>query len=152
MVGCEERARHAQSSAVSSPNPLRWKNIWMVDEKGEECRVYVLRKRDSAEWQVLAANGDENAQICILAVGKFHRLMAEELSWCACCDVHFAPSDIPHAFVILIPIKRSPTDLTARAFAVCAECNKQEDDWLVDQSVRRDGLAPTTARPGEKIH
>jgi hypothetical protein len=78
MVGCEERARQAQSPAVSPPNPLRWKNIWMVDEKGEECRVYVLRKRDSAEWQALAAKGDENAQICIWAVGKFYRLITDE--------------------------------------------------------------------------
>ena len=67
----------------------------MVDEKGEECRVYVLRKRDSAEWQALAAKSDENAQICIWAVGKFYRLMTDEPSWCACCDVHFVLSDIP---------------------------------------------------------
>lgn len=124
----------------------------MADEKGEECRVYVLRKRDSAAWQGLAAKGDESAQICIWAVGKFYRLMADEPSWCACCDVHFAPSDIPQAFIILIPVNRNPTDITARAFAVCAECSKQEDDWLVDQGVRPDGLAPTTVRPGDKIH
>ena len=124
----------------------------MVDERGEECRVYVLRKRDSAEWQALAAKGDENAQICIWAVGKFYRLMTDEPSWCACCDVHFVLSDIPQAFIILIPVNRNPTDITARAFAVCVECSKQEDDWLIDQVVRRDGLAPTTVRPGDKIH
>jgi hypothetical protein len=43
----------------------------MVNEKGEECRVYILRKRDSAEWQALAAKG-ENAQACVWAVGKFY--------------------------------------------------------------------------------
>jgi hypothetical protein len=123
----------------------------MVDGKGEECRVYVLRKPDSAEWQSLAAKGDENAEICILAVGKFYRLINDEPSWCACCDLHFVPSDIPQAFIILIPIKRNPTDITARAFAVCDECSEQEDDWLVDHGVRRDGLAPTTVHPGDKI-
>jgi hypothetical protein len=124
----------------------------MVDEKGEECRVYVLRRRDSAEWQGSAAKGDENAEICILAVGKFYRLMNDEPSWCACCDVRFAPSDIPQAFIILIPVKRNPADVTARAFAVCDECSKQEDDWLVDHGVRRDRLAPTTVRAGDTIH
>lgn len=124
----------------------------MVYEKGEECRVYILRKRDSAEWQVSAAKGDESAQACVWAVGKFYRMMADEPSWCGCCDALFASGDIPQAFIILLPVERNPTDITARAFAVCAECGKQEDDWLVDQGMRRDGLAPTTARPGDKIH
>jgi hypothetical protein len=123
----------------------------MADEKGEECRAYVVRKRDGAAWQDLAAKGDENARTCIWAVGKFYRLMTDEPSWCACCNMQFAANDIPQAFIILIPVKRNPRDITARAFAVCAECNKQEDDWLVDQGVRRDGLAPTTARPGDII-
>jgi hypothetical protein len=120
----------------------------MVDEKGEECRVYILRKRDSAEWQALALKS-ENAQACVWAVGKFYRMMADEPSWCGCCDALFASGDIPQAFIILLPVERNPKDITARA---CAECGKQEDDWLVDQGVRRDGLAPTTARSGDKTH
>ena len=47
----------------------------MVYEKGEECRVYIVRKRDSAEWQALAAKGEERAQACVWAVGKFYRLI-----------------------------------------------------------------------------
>jgi len=34
----------------------------MVDEKGEECRVSILRKRDSADWEALAGSDDESAQ------------------------------------------------------------------------------------------
>lgn len=123
-----------------------------MGEKGEECRVYVLRKRDSAKWETLAARGDENAQACVLAAGKFFRTMADEPSWCGCCDALFALGDIPQAFIILIPVERNPTAISARAFAVCVECGKQEDDWLINQGVRRQGLAPTTARPGDKIH
>jgi hypothetical protein len=124
----------------------------MMDEKGEECRVYILRKRDSAEWQALAARRDESAQACVWAVGKFYRMMADEPSWCGCCDALFASGDIPQAFIVLLPVERNATDITARAFAVCTECSKQEDDWLVDQGARRDGLALTTARPGDNIH
>jgi hypothetical protein len=123
----------------------------MGEERGEECQVYILRKGDSAEWQALAAKGDGNAQICVWAVGKFYRLMADEPSWCGCCEVLFSSGDIPQAFIILLP-ERNPADPTARAFAVCAECVKQEDNWLVDQGVRRQGLAPTKARPGDIIH
>jgi hypothetical protein len=117
-----------------------------------ECRVHILRKRDSAEWEASAAKGDENAQTCVLAVGKFYRLMAEEPSWCGCCDVLFTPGNIPQAFIVLVAVERNPTDISARTFAVCAECSKQEDQWLVEQGVRREGLAPTTARAGDKIH
>jgi hypothetical protein len=122
-----------------------------MDERGEVCRVYVLRKRDSAEWERLAAR-DETANLCILAAGKFYRLMAKEPSWCGCCDSLFAQNDAPQAFIVLLPIERDSKNLTARAFAVCAECDKQEDQWLIDQTLVKSGLAPTKARLGHSIH
>ena len=115
-------------------------------KKGEKCRVYILRKQDSAKWETLAARGEENAQLSVLAVGNFCRLMAKEPSWCACCETLFISGDIPQAFIVLIPVDITE-NVSARAFAVCVECSKQEDPWLRDQSVLRKGLAPTTARP-----
>jgi hypothetical protein len=122
-----------------------------VCEKGEKCRVYILRKQDCAKWETSAARGEENARLCVFAVGNFYRLMAKEPSWCACCETLFIAGDIPQAFIVLIPVDITE-NILARAFAVCVECSKQEDPWLIDQSVLRKGLAPTTARPGDKIH
>jgi len=78
--------------------------------------------------------------------------MATEHSACSCCDTVFSQGDVPRAFIVLIPVEQDPEKVKAKAGAVCSECSKHDDEWLVDQGVHRKGLSVTTARPGDQTH
>ena len=124
----------------------------MADEKGEKCRIHILRWQDRAMWKAEVASGNQVAKLCSWAASKFVRAMPEEASWCACCDTLFASGDKPRAFIILIPIEYDSEKVRASAVAVCSECSKHDDEWLKAQGLWRKGLPPTPARPGDKLH
>jgi hypothetical protein len=95
---------------------------------------------------------DDVAKLCINAASNFVRAIPNEAAGCCCCDTFFSPDDKPPAFIILIPVEEDPEIVRAHAKAVCAECSSHDDEWLIEQGVRREGLAPTPPRPGDRVH
>jgi hypothetical protein len=126
----------------------------MASDKSEfeECRAYIVRREDQKEWLAKAEGGDEAAKLCLSAAANFMRAITNEPSGCACCDTLFGRVDVPPAFIILIPVERDPVKVRAHAMAVCAECSKHDNKWLLDQGPKRQGLSASLARPGDKIH
>lgn len=122
------------------------------EEVVENFRVYIVRKEHQKQWRAKAQDGDDTAKLCVNAAANFMKAVPNEPCGCCCCDTLFSPSDVPHAFIVLIPNERDSAKIKAHAFGVCIECSKRDDEWLVDQGVHREGLAPTAARPGDKIH
>ena len=124
-----------------------------MEPKTEEFRVYIVRRQHLDEWRAKMDGGDEIAKTCLWAIKNFLDEMPTEHSVCSCCDMVFPPRRVPRAFIVLIPAEYDPQTVKARAAAVCRECSKQEDKWLVDQGIRReDGLPPTGLRPGDRVH
>lgn len=116
----------------------------------DDFHVHVIRGKDQKEWMAKARGGDEQAKLCWWVVTSFVEAMPNEHSVCGCCDTLFSAGEAPQAFIVLIPA--DPEAKASAAIGVCSECSKHDDNWLVDQGVRREGLAPTTARPGDRIH
>jgi hypothetical protein len=124
----------------------------MQENETEECRVYIVRKEDQKEWRAKAQNGDDVAKLCINTAGNFMRAIPNAPMGCCCCDTLFSSDDKPPAFIILVPVEEDPNMVRANARAVCSECGRHDNAWLIEQGVRREGLAPTPARPGDQIH
>jgi hypothetical protein len=122
------------------------------NEDVEDLQVYVMRQKDRNEWLAKARGGDDLAALCWLAAVNWMKGLATEHCVCSCCDMVFSGGDVPHAFIVLIPAKYDPETVMADAGGVCSECSKHDDKWLVDQGVRRQGLSPTEARPGDQVH
>jgi len=111
----------------------------MAADKSEFEQVFphVVRREHQKDWWVKAANGDEQAKLCMSAATHFMRAIPKGTSACACCDVPFSPGDVPQAFIVLIPVERDPERTRAHALPVCAECSKHDDTWLVRQGPQR---------------
>jgi hypothetical protein len=123
------------------------------DDAGEAHRIYVLRRADKEEWTAKAHADDEMALRCISAVRIFMRDLSNgEPIHCGCCEGLFSSSDVPEAILVLIPVKYDPDNVTVQAWAMCKECSKHDDRWLIDYGPKRKGLAPTPPRSGQTIH
>jgi len=122
-------------------------------DAGEAHHIYVLRQADKEEWEAKARTGDEIARRCISAVKNFARgLLNGELTLSGCCERLFLSSDVPQAFLVLIPVKYDPNHVTVQVWGMCEECSKHDNQWLVDQGPKREGLAPTPPRSGQTSH
>jgi hypothetical protein len=108
----------------------------------EDCCVYIVRKEDHKQWMVNAERGDLTAELCIQAVDRVRRAIPNELGHCCCCDTRFRPDDNPAAFIVLIPVNSNLEMITAHASAVCSECGTHDAQWLIEQGVRKEWLAP----------
>jgi len=124
----------------------------MQENEAEKYRVYIVRKENRNEWRTKAQNGDDVAKLCINTAANFMRAIPHEPMGCGCCDTPFLPNDRPPTFIVLIPVEEDPEKVRARAMAVCLECSKHDDAWLIEQGPRREGLSPTSARSTDKIH
>ncbi len=117
----------------------------------ENCCVYILRHTDSDRW-IANAETDDAVKLCLWAALEYMRSLGAEFSACACCDTVFSQAYIPESFVVLIPVEEDLQTVKADVRGVCLECSKHDDDWLIDQGVHREGLAPTPARLGDSIN
>jgi hypothetical protein len=123
-----------------------------VKDKVESCHIFILRKKHARKWRAKAQAGDDLAKLCISASANFVKAILNEPTGCSCCDTAFSPDDKPPAFIVLVPVKIDPHVARAHAKAVCSECAKHDDGWLVEQGVNREGLAITPTRRGDQIH
>jgi hypothetical protein len=98
----------------------------------EACCAYIVRKENQKHWRAKARSGDDTAKLCINAAANFMKAIPNEPSGCCCCDALFSFDDKPPAFIVLIPLKEDPEVVRAHAKAVCAECSKHDDKWLID--------------------
>jgi hypothetical protein len=118
-------------------------------------QAFVVRREDQNEWTAEAEGGDEEAEICLWAVGKFMNALPNTRCCCGCCDLMFSEHDSPQAFVVLVHrVKEGSNTVRAAAMGVCTECSEHDDEWLIEQGPRREPgrLAPTPPRSGDKIH
>ncbi len=115
--------------------------------EGENCDGYIVRRKDQREWIAKAKSGDEAARICVAAASNYMKAIPDQPSTCGCCDTPFLLGYIPQAFLVLIPTRRDPKKSKAYTRAVCWECSKHDDRWLVEHGVRRVGLAPAAGAP-----
>jgi hypothetical protein len=122
------------------------------DEITAAFRFHIMRYEDRYAWRAKARSGGETANICLWAAENWMKDLPTEHSVCPCCHTVFSPTDVPRAFIVLIPVETDPERVKARAAGVCAECCKHDDQWLVAQGLGLTGLAPTTARPGDRVH
>jgi hypothetical protein len=60
------------------------------------------------------------------------------------CETLFSPSNLPEAFIVLIPVEHDPKDFSTQTRGVCSECSNNDNRWKVDNG--------STARPGDKLH
>jgi hypothetical protein len=118
----------------------------------EECRVHVMRHKDRTAWIVKANSGDRVAELCLLAISRWMNVMWKEYSACACCDTVFPDSEFPRAFLVLVPAEENPENVKTAVDAVCRYCSKNDDQWLVNQGVHREGLSAATRRGSDQIH
>ena len=124
----------------------------MSEGFSEQCDVYIVRKADQEEWMAKAQEGEGIALVCMRAVGQFMKDIYSEPLHCSCCETLFSPSNLPEAFIVLIPVEHDPKDFSTQTRGVCSECSKNDNRWIVDNGPRRDGLSPSTGRPGDKLH
>jgi len=117
----------------------------------EEHRVHIMRYQDRNRWLAAARRGNEAARLCQWAASKWMKGMATEPSACTCCDRVLSGADIPRAFLILVPTRRDPERVRATACAVCAECSRHDNQWLVNEGLYRNGLSRAEPRPGERL-
>jgi hypothetical protein len=106
------------------------------NEQPGKARIYLLRREQQKEWLAEAESGDETAKLVMSAASKRMSDLATEPSGCFCCDRVFLPGEIPRAFIVLIPTERDPAKGKATAGAVCVECGKHDDEWLIDQGLK----------------
>ena len=118
----------------------------------EGFQLYIVRKADEKEWMAKAKEGEGIAVVCMRAAGQFMKDLANEPLRCTCCDGEFSPANLPHAYVILIPVNHDPSDFSVQTQAVCSECSKNDNSWIVENGPKREGLSPTPARRGDGIH
>lgn len=124
----------------------------MSAEFCDQCDVYIVRRADEEEWMAKAQEGEGIAILCMRAVGQFMNDMANEPLHCTCCEALFSPSNLPEAFVVLIPVQHDPKDFSTQTQGVCSKCSQNDNTWIVDNGPRREGLSPATARPSDNIH
>jgi hypothetical protein len=124
----------------------------VTDAAGENCHVYIVRKEHQADWLAKAQSGDETAKLCMWAASNYMKDIPRGPYGCCCCDSLFSPHDKPPAFIVLVPTTPDPDKVRAHALAVCLECSMQDEVWIIEQGVRREGLAVTPPRSGDKIH
>jgi len=124
-----------------------------MDMDSEECRVYLVRRPDQREWLAKANAGDEVARLCVWAASNLMRAISQgRLVRCTCCETSFNSAVVPQAFIVLLPIKRDAEKVGAHAMGVCAECCKKDDQWLLDQGLKRETLSPNSPQSHDKIH
>jgi hypothetical protein len=116
------------------------------------CRVHIMRHKDRTAWIVKANGGDRVAGLCLLAISRWMNVMWKESSACACCDTVFPDSEFPRAFLVLVPADENPENVKAAVDAVCRYCSKNDDQWLVDQGIHREGLSAAPRRGNDQIH
>jgi hypothetical protein len=124
----------------------------MSEGFSEQCNVYIVRRADQKEWMAKAQEGEGIAVVCMRAAGQFMKDIPNEPLHCTCCEALFSPSNLPEAFIVLIPVKHDPDNFSAQTQGVCSECSKNDNRWIVDNGPKREGLSPTTARSGDDIH
>jgi hypothetical protein len=118
---------------------------------GNYC-VYLVREEHQEEWIAKAGSGNEIAKLCLSASSNYVKAMQSRPFACGCCYTRFTLDDVPRVFIVAIPVEPDPEMVTAHTKAVCSECGKHGDKWLIDRGVRREGLTPTTARRSDRIH
>jgi hypothetical protein len=119
---------------------------------GDGVNVYIVRRADQKEWMAKAQEGEGIAGICMRSAGQFIKDMSNEPLHCTCCEARFSPSNLPEAFIVLIPVEHDPKDFSVHTHGVCSECSKNDNRWILDNGPNREGLSPTTARPEDKTH
>lgn len=116
----------------------------------EECHVYIVRRADQEEWMAKAKEGEGIALVCMRAAGQFMKDISNEPLRCTCCEALFSASNLPEAFIVMIPVDHDPKDFSTQTRGVCTDCSKNDNRWIVDNGPGREGL--TAARPHDKLH
>jgi hypothetical protein len=96
----------------------------------EECHVYIVRRADQEEWMAQAKEGEGIAAVCMRAAGEFTKNISKESLHCTCCNALFSPSNLPEAFIVLIPVKHE-------THGACSECSKNDNKWIFDNGPKR---------------
>ena len=103
----------------------------------EECHVYIVRRADQEEWMAQAKEGEGIAAVCMRAAGEFTKNISKESLHCTCCNALFSPSNLPEAFIILIPVKHDPDNFDVQTHGACSECSKNDNKWIFDNGPKR---------------
>jgi hypothetical protein len=104
----------------------------------EECSVYIVRKADQEEWTAMAKEGEGIAVVCMRAAGQFMKDISNEALHCTCCEALFSPSNLPEAYIVLIPVKHDPDNFDVQTQGVCSECSKHDNKWIAENGPNRE--------------
>ena len=110
----------------------------------EECHLYIVRRADQEEWTAKAEEGEGIAAVCMRAAGQFMKDISDGAMHCTCCEALFSPSNLPEAYVVLIPVEHDPDNFDVQTQGVCSKCSKNDNGWIVDNGPKREGRSPTT--------
>ena len=127
------------SPAEAPPSGPGWRvcfKAWLF-AMSEECHVYILRKGDQEEWMAKAKEGEGVAIVCVRAAGQFMNDMSNEPLHCTCCEALFSPSNLPQAFIVLIPVEQDRGNFDVQTQGVCFRCSKNNDKWILDNGPKR---------------
>jgi hypothetical protein len=104
----------------------------------EECHIYVVRRSDQEEWMAKAKEGEGIAAVCMRAIGQFMEDISNGELHCTCCEALFSRSNLPEAFIVLIPVKHDPDNFDVQTQGVCPKCSKNDNRWIVDNGPKRE--------------
>jgi hypothetical protein len=122
------------------------------EQKSQAFRFHVMRYEHRHAWRAQARSGAEIAKLSLSAAEEWMTDLATDHVGCPCCNMMFSRGDIPRAFIVLIPTEPDPKGIKALAAGVCADCCRHDDLWLIEHGVAGTEPAPTTVRPGDRIH
>jgi len=74
----------------------------------EGCHIYIVRRADQEEWMAQAKEGEGIAVVCMRAAGQYTKNIPNKSLHCTCCEALFSQSNLPDAFIVLIPVKHDP--------------------------------------------
>jgi hypothetical protein len=109
----------------------------------EKSHIYVVRRADQEEWTAKAKEGEGIALLCMAAVGQFIKEISEQPLHCTCCEALFSQSNLPEAFIVLIPAEHDPKNFSTQTQGACSKCSKNDDRWIIDNGPKRQGPSPT---------
>ena len=104
----------------------------------EECHIYIVRRADQEEWMAKAKEGEGIAAVCMRAGGEFVKDIPNGSLRCTCCDALFSPSNLPDAFIVMIPVEHDPSNFDVQTQGVCSKCSKNDDRWIFDNGPKRE--------------
>ena len=104
----------------------------------EESHIYIVRGADQEDWMAQAKEGEGIAVVCMRAAGQYTKNISNKSLHCTCCEALFSQSNLPDAFIVLIPVKHDPDNFDVQTQGVCSKCSKNDNRWIVDNGPNRE--------------